>query len=309
MRTVGVITDGEPVLGEGLAGVLAELRDNFSVLQGQLCINNPQTDQEMLSLRKECFRIQTNSASDATWRAVLKKYRVTDLWEIPEFRRYCRPPIARSAGALPGLVIPFGTEIIYGKNVFGWPLGAGDHGYDPSVYATKIQSAAVYFQNYKLDNLAATPRVYLVPAGLDVMAIPTSAELKTRQWTIVDQAIPVPYNTSRSTIENTDWLPVRDALNGPMAAIRRFSSFRAKDETEFDPESNNPNYNTRLVARSVWNTRWLLIIPGSTMLSDGNDGLDTFIDGGKVPGNPSARDLDGIKDIKLLFNTYGYSGN
>ena len=37
--------------------------------------------------------------------------------------------------------------------------------------------------------------------------------------------------------------------------------------------------NCRLVGRSVWNTKWLLIIPGGTLLSDPNQGLDTLIDG------------------------------
>ena len=51
----------------------------------------------------------------------------------------------------------------------------------------------------------------------------------------------------------------------------------------------------RLVGRSVWNTEWVLIIPGQTLLANPNAGLDKFI--------------DEISDIKLLFQTYSYSGN
>jgi hypothetical protein len=54
----------------------------------------------------------------------------------------------------------------------------------------------------------------------------------------------------------------------------------------------------------------MLIIPGGTLLNDPNEGLDTFILGRRIPGDPTgARDGSGIGDIKLFFETYGYSGN
>ena len=63
-----------------------------------------------------------------------------------------------------------------------------------------------------------------------------------------------------------------------------------------------PRYNaaqttpdSRLVGRSVWNTEWVLIIPGGTLLNDANAGLDTFI--------------NIVSDIKIYFQTYSYSGN
>jgi len=55
------------------------------------------------------------------------------------------------------------------------------------------------------------------------------------------------------------------------------------------------SFASRLVGRSVWNTRWLLIIPGGTFHYDSNHGLDTFI--------------ENVKDIKLFFQTYAISGN
>jgi len=45
----------------------------------------------------------------------------------------------------------------------------------------------------------------------------------------------------------------------------------------------------------VWNTEWILIIPGQTFLANPNTGLDRFI--------------DSVSDIKLFFQTYSYSGN
>jgi VCBS repeat-containing protein len=310
-RTLGTLDDGEPLLGGGgLSDLLAVMRDNFKVFEGQYTFNNPQFEENRISLRRELFRISGGAGSDATWRQTLKRYRVADLWQVPEFRRFCRPPAPRSAGPIPGLVIPFGTQVTFGKNFFGWPLGPGDHAYDPSVYASKIQSATIWFRNYRTDSLAASPRAYLVPAGLDVMTIPTSSELTTRAHNVVDQAIPVPFKTTASALRDPNWLPVRDSLEGPMTAIRRYASLRAYGDTETAPdevESPAPDY--RLIARSVWNTRWMIIIAGGTFLADGNEGLDTFIDGARVPGNPSARDLDGAKDILIFFSTYGYAGN
>ena len=141
------------------------------------------------------------------------------------------------------------------------------------------------------------------------MTIPTSAELQTREWAIVDQAIPVPHPTGTNDLADPYWIPAYDSLSEPFGQIRRFSSFLAKDRTEFDPSADALSYDTRLIGRSVWNTRWLLIIPGGHLLADGQEGLDALIDGATVPGDPLNRDLNGIKDIQLLFHTYGYSGN
>ena len=51
---------------------------------------------------------------------------------------------------------------------------------------------------------------------------------------------------------------------------------------------------SRLVGRSIWNTQWMLIIPGATLNSDPNTGLDRF--------------TDQVTDIKFTFETYGQSG-
>ena len=91
-----------------------------------------------------------------------------------------------------------------------------------------------------------------------------------------------------------------------MGEIRRFNRFRAYHDNGF--QLTDLTRDTRLVGRSVWNTKWLLIIPGGTLLNDPNEGLNTFILGERLPGS-EARDGDGIKDIKLFFETYGYSGN
>jgi len=87
---------------------------------------------------------------------------------------------------------------------------------------------------------------------------------------------------------------VNDTLSDTFADIRRFSSFRAyHDGGFFDPSQAITD--SRLIGRSVWNTDWMLIIPGGTFLANPEQGLDTFI--------------DSASDIKIFFQTYSYSGN
>ncbi len=311
-RTLGAIENGEPRLGSGgIADALATLKVNFDVLKTQMGFNNPQGESGQFSFRHELFRMK--SADGAAWRQELEKYRVADLWQVPEFRRFCRPFAPQSAGAQPGLVVPFSTRVVFGKNLFGWPLGPGDSAYDPTLFATKVRSVGVWFDDYAGEGLSTTPRVYLVPAGLDVMYVPDSVEFATREWNVVDQKIPVPLPVGESGLRDPSWIPLKDSLNGTLAEIRRYSSFRAFHNAGFSPEEMS--FDSRLVGRSVWNTRWLLIIPGGTFLADQTEGLDTFIYGLKAPNGPATdsqgnkRDGHGISDIKLSFQTYAISGN
>ena len=87
-----------------------------------------------------------------------------------------------------------------------------------------------------------------------------------------------------------------------MGDIRQYSSFLANigpvatsDSPQFDFSAYLNNADRRLVGRSVWNTRWLLIIPGATLNADPNAGLMNFI--------------NSVNDIQLNITSYGYSGN
>ncbi|NQV32348.1 MAG: hypothetical protein HQ515_06615, partial [Phycisphaeraceae bacterium] len=188
-RTLGQWIDGEPRMGQGgLAEILAKLEDNFDVLNGQLGFNNPQTETGRLSLRRELFRIGDDD--DTVWRKKLEEYRVDDLWQVQEFRLFCRPfapPENKPKPGLvpvhkpqPGLVIEFETDITEGKNFFGNPVKGMDHVYDPSQYATKIRSLGAWFVDYPNSDLVQTPRVYLIPVGTDIMRIPDSPTLEQR---------------------------------------------------------------------------------------------------------------------------------
>ncbi len=284
-RSLGEVGDSQPLHLGGLAGILARLQDNFRAVEGRLGFNNLQLDHTSFSLRYEAFR--TDQPAD--WTNRLHQARVADLNALPEFRRFCRPFSAANV-AQPGLVFRFPTRIQAGRNFFNRPLGAGDSAYDPTLYATKIRAAGLRFIDYPVGALARTPYVYLVPAGLDTMIIPDSPVLKTRSWNVVDQAIPAPFNIGASDLGRPNWIASLDSLSGSLTAIRRFSSFRA-GVVDDDPDVNV----TRFIGRSVWNSDWILIIPGQTLLDQPNTGLDRLI--------------ENITDIQLTFETYGYSGN
>src|SRR6266496_3740006 len=230
-RTVGILNDdGQPASGAGgLAEDLAWLKANYDSLKFRMGLNNPQIESTTFSLRSEAFRTLDGPISDEKWRQTLRDYPIyrTNLWDVPEFRTYCRPFSSATNGAQAGLVIPFSSQITANKNFFGWPLGGGDNAYDPSVFATKIVQAGVWFPNYPVAALSATPRVYLIPVGHDIMTVPTSQDLEVRIWHVLDQAIPVPFVSISSHLGDSAWKPLTDSLSGPLRETKRFSSFRA----------------------------------------------------------------------------------
>jgi hypothetical protein len=199
----------------------------------------------------------------------------------------------------PGLVIRFSTEVMAGKNFFGQPLSGTDHAYDPSHYATKINAVGVWFSDYLssdvLNDLPATPRVYLVPTGIDVMSVPFSDNPSlVRFWKVVDQRIPMPLAATASDLGRSQWIPLLDSLNGRLGEPRKFSMFRAYHDAGGNVGEDETIADSRVVGRSIWNTQWLLIIPGRMLNSDPDVGLERFI--------------QQVTDIKLIFQTYGYSG-
>ena len=293
-RALGEMVDGRPRTGSGLADILAQLEQNFGVLKGQLGFNNPQVRTERFSLRTELFRIRDDN--DDAWKARLQEARVDNLWDLPEFRRYCRIFAAEEDGPQPGLVIRFPTTITTGLNFFGWPLGGGDGSYDPTLFATKVRAAGVWFSDYAVSDLAREPQVYFIPVGQDVLRTPAGNSLATREWKIIDQRLPVPFALTDQDLEDPAWVPLLDSFGDFGAVfgdIRKFSSFSAHHDDGFNAAQTVNN--NRLVGRSVWNTDWMLILRGAAMLNDADEGLDRFI--------------ENVSDIKIYFQTYSISGN
>lgn len=293
-RTLGELGDDFPLSGAGLAGTMARLHETFRSIEGRLGFNNFQYDQTSFSIRNEQARLKPSEdgATNQDWIDKLESARVDDLWDVPEFRKFCRPFAPRGTPQ-PGIVLRFRSAVRAGENFFGNPLGAGDSSYDPTLYATKIRAAGIRIDGYPLEELARTPGVYLIPAGLDYMSIPNSPTLALRAWNVVDQAIPSPYQLGATELGRPDWVAGLDSLSGQAGEARRFSSFRAS--VSEDPSEDNAFNSTRLIGRSVWNDQWVLIIPGQVLHADPNVGLDRFV--------------ESVTDIRLNFETYGYSGN
>ena len=325
-RALGTFgSDGRPQLGlaygdAGLSDILARMEANYQVLKPRLGISNADANATWFSLRRELFRIDGTDAGLADWQKELEKHLVGDLRDVPEYSRFCQPVAASGGLAVrePALVIPFETTIDFGKNLFGHDLAPGDHALDSSYYATKIRSVGVRFENYNAalvagtsGALAATPVVYLVPVGTDRMRVPGDLDGRVVDRPVVDQVIPVPYAIGSTALDDIDFAALASGYAGvaePGARIRRIPSFRAMTGSADDADRAN----TRLIGRSAWNTRWLLIIPAGQMRGGSDENrraaLDIFIHGADTD-HDGRLDVSPVTDILLGLRTYSTSGN
>ncbi len=282
--------DVEPIVGSGgLAEPLGKMRDNFTVLKGQMGFNNPQAEANRFSLRHELFRLRDES--DSAWQQTLARYYTPDIFTDPTVAKLAKRPYGET-GPEPGLVIPFGSTVTRKLNFFGNPLGPGDSAYSSTQFATKIASVGIWFDGYDTTRLAQTPRVYLLPGGQDVLR-PRNSEGTLYYWNVTEQLMPLPYPITRQDMENPNWIPSINGLQGEFLKIKPYADMRAYVYTA-DLQPSEMNTDTRLIGRSVWNTDWVLVIPGATLLADPEMGIDRFI-----------QDVD---DIFVYFQTYAYAG-
>ena len=151
----------------------------------------------------------------------------------------------------------------------------------------------------------------MVPIGDDIIRAPYGNNLNIRSFKVIDQILPVPFPLASTDLdENRGWLPI-DTLSsfpGHLYDIRRHSRFRAHHDSG-SGWSEEIEYDARLIGRSVWNTQWLLVIPGASLYYDPVEGLDRFVNGQVIHGEDGERDGNGVTDIKLIFETYSYEGN
>ncbi|MEI6655174.1 MAG: hypothetical protein WCP45_10430 [Verrucomicrobiota bacterium] len=300
-RQLGLWDGGLPQVGQGgLAEILCQLNANFQTLKGQLGINNPQSETEKISLRQELFRIGPSvadggtAASDARWVDAIKARIEPDLNQMPEFIRYCRPFADPASGPQPGIVIRFPTVIEPGRNFFGQPLAAGDHNYSTANFATKIRSFGVWLDNYNAAGLATSPRAYLVPTGNDYLRVSTSALPTTRTWSVVEQRIPTPFTINPGNLASAGYIPTLNGVDGGFGELRRSGDFRMYHDAGGSVDDSETIASSRLISRSVWNSQWLLIIPGADLHVDPSTGLAKF--------------AETVSDIKIYFLTYSHQG-
>ena len=339
-RALGIVQKGEPQFAgsntgdPGLSSAMAEMYSDWLVLKGRLGFNNPDAYGTTVSLRTENFRILPGTNSDPNWRDVLNQARKSNILDDPDVRRYCLQIDPGNGLPVPGIVLEFSTTIARGMNLFGQSLAAGDHAYSVSSFATKVFAAGVALEGYLgmddpvansgavggvggttpsdpnlsfLDpnRLSATPYVYLVPVGVDSMRSPALGDTsEVRTWSVDDIAIPLPFNIGGSAFSAAQLYQSSDSLSEPPFAIRKHQAFRPVSAASvFSPNiytvagglQRSQWTNNRLVGRSVWNSKWKLIIPGETLLNNPDEGLERL--------------LRTLRDVKLHFVTYSYSGN
>ena len=317
----------------GLSGALAEMNSDWQVLKGRLGFNNPDAYGTTMSLRTENFRILPSTDGDTNWKDVLNRARKDDLLQDVDVKRLCLQLDKGDGLAVPGLILEFSTTIADGMNFFGQPLAAGDHAFHSSAFATKVFGVGVALEGYKgmdapspnagavtgsggsspadpnlaftdPNALAATPYVYLIPVGLDSMRSPPLGDQTTvRTWSVQDVTVPMPFNIGASDFSTKKLWQSTDSLSEPLFSIRKHQAFRpVPAATYFTPNiygggglARSQFTNSRLIGRSVWNSRWKLVIPGQTLLNNSAEGLDRFI--------------QSVKDVKLHIVSYSYSGN
>ncbi|MFZ4768041.1 MAG: hypothetical protein ACOYMN_24090, partial [Roseimicrobium sp.] len=276
----------------------------------------------VFSLRREKERIVNGTDGDQAWKDHLAATKLDDILGDTDVKRYCLNVNPAQALAVPGFVIPFETTIADGYNFFGKVLAGGDSSYSATSFATKIRSTGIGFPGYvgmasptsiggslsgtgaqspsdpptgfaDPNMLSATPYIYIIPAGVDSMRAPSSEDSNiVRSWQIEDQAIPLPFDIGGS-FSSTNVITSGSSLSEAFT-IRKHQAFRAvPDGTVF---SSAPGFtNARLIGRSVWNSRWKIVIPGKTLLGNPQNGMKIF--------------EDTVKDILIHFETYSYSGN
>ncbi len=316
----------------GLSSALAEMRADWDVLRGRLGFNNPDAYGTTASLRTEAFRILPTSDGDANWRDMLQSARKANILEDPDIRRHCMQVDRGNGLPAPGIVLEFSTTVAEGYNLFGRDLAGGDHFFNPASFATKVFGVGAAFIGYRgmsdpsanlgggggasspqdptswfLDplSLSATPYVFLIPVGVDSMRSPPLGDSNDiRSWNVEDVAIPMPFNVGGSDFSNKNLWQASDSLSEPMYTVRKHQSFRpVSNPALFSPSLYGSSgsllrsqfTNNRLVGRSVWNSKWKLVIPGRNLLNNPNEGIDRFV--------------QTVRDIQLHFVTYSYSGN
>ena len=295
----------------GLEGVLLRL-DNSVV------VNNFNRPLESLGEREFSFRtnllgIGTDDFpnDDLAFRQFIENHIVERVEDVPEIAGYAQISTERDQG--PGIVIPFATEIA-GRNIFGrgpdLPFGNANFSLTRNA---KIRSYAIRFDGVEsaigIDQRSGTVFVYLLPVGESILRANTNSprieDEAPTPWSVVSQFLPAPPLISATDVRRREfnpWTSTAHAGGNFLSAIRR------QRDSEAQIELDQPlRLNTNLAGRSVWNTRWLLVIPGAQWTSSDDPAairskLLQFIYG--TSADPE--NLVGISDIRLVINAYSH---
>ncbi|NLE57221.1 MAG: hypothetical protein GX616_02595, partial [Planctomycetes bacterium] len=302
---------GNPVGSSGgLQGVITDL-DNFAQVNK---FNTPLTSvgQRSFSLRTHMLGLPGDSTGNLKFRGFLERQIVQNLQELPAMQDFAQVSVAAHHG--PAIMVPFFSEVA-GNNFFGngpdAPYGGANF---PVSLNTKLRNFAIRLQGVDADALGIDPdnayvSVFLMPLGQSVLRentnAPTVEENEPRAWSVVDQWLPAPplVSVQNPAVQDryfSPWVSTANSGGNYLNAIKRFR------ETEAQIDLGQPiEFKSELAGRSVWNTQWMLVIPGKqwTANADPNvirNRLMTFIYG--ATGSPAAD--TGITDIRIVMQAY-----
>jgi hypothetical protein len=319
-------SDGEDVLAGiyrerrlgSATGLNGGLQGVINRLDGAVTVNNFNRPLETLGERAFSFRrnllgigAEDFPNDDLRFRAFLEQSIVERLEDISEIRDLAQVSVERDYG--PAIVIPFATEID-SRNFFGrgpeLPFGNANFSLTRNA---KIRSFAIRLDGVDAslgtDPQSGTVFVYLLPAGDSVLRENTNRprieDELIRPWAVVDQFLPVPPLAATADFAKRSynaWRSTGQAGGNYMNEIKRQRDCEARIEL-----GQEQRLNTNLAGRSAWNTRWLLIIPGSQWTSSSDPveirhRLLEFIYG--TQADPTRH--VGITDIRLIIQAYSH---
>ncbi len=129
-----------------------------------------------------------------------------------------------------------------------------------------------------------------------MLAPPLGEANALRSWTVHDQALPLPFNLGGSAFNSNQLFNAAATLSEQPWIQRKHQAFRPVSDPAFFYGSVPSEFtNSRLVGRSVWNSKWKLVIPACTLLDDEQVGMNRF--------------AASVQDIQLFLRTYSHSGN
>jgi len=299
-------------LGGGLQGVLARL-------DGAVTVNNFNKPLESLgersfSLRRNLLGIGVEDFpnDDRRFRAYLESNIVDRLQDVAEVRDLAQISSNRDFG--PALVLSFATEID-SRNFFGRgpELPFGNSNFSITRNA-KIRSYAIRLDGVDAalgtDPQSGTVFVYLLPVGDSVLRentnLPVIEDERASPWAVVDQFLPAPPLAQTADLTRRAYSPWR---SNAQAAGNFLGEIKRQRDSEAQIELGQPSLrlNTNLAGRSAWNTRWLLVIPGSQWISSSDPAVIRrkvleFIYG--TTADPKAN--RGITDVRLIIQAYSH---
>jgi hypothetical protein len=300
------------------AGLEGGLQGVLTRLEGAVTINNFNRPLETLGERSFSFRrnllgigVQDFPNDDLRFRAFLESSIMERVEDLSEVRDLAQVSAQRDFG--PAIVLPFSTEID-GRNFFGLgpELPYGNANFSITRNA-KIRSYAIRFDGVEtalgIDPESGTVFVYLLPTGDSVLRentnLPVIEDELITPWAVIDQFLPAPPLAAGVDLTQRSYSPWR---SNAQASGNFLNEIKRQRDSEAQVELGQPlRFNTNLAGRSAWNTRWLLVIPGSQWTASSDPAeirrkLLQFIYGTRA--DPAEH--FGITDIRWIIQAYSH---